>query len=257
MRPVVVGRVRRRRRRSAFHPTTTATNAQQEQERQPDDADGDDGPRAANPAPPPHVWVIGSIFDSSILRSSWRGGSTSGGGGGGGGGLGIATCCVVAPCASGSGVRERSGVTSTGTQPSSPASSSTHAEMSFAVTSTLPSRQASGGDLVADDHPHRQPGDLGHHGGRRGVLLLEPDDAGRVGEHRGDAAVGVPGRGVRGGVVEAGVDELVADRGHLVPAAVATLDEVGGQVAHRRREQLELLAAVDRGDRRRRAAAPR
>ena len=207
----------------------------------------------ASPVPVPKSCSTGSTSSSlSMASSSWRGGSICGGGGGGGGGLGMAICSVVLPWVSGSGVRERSGVTSTGIHPSSPASSSTHAAMSPAVTSARPLRHDASGIAVADDDPDRELGDLGHHGGGRGVLLLEADDPVGVLEHRRDPAVGVPGCGVLGDVVEALVDELVADRRQLRPAAVLALDEVGGQVAHRRRQQLQLLGAVDRRDRRRR-----
>ena len=102
-----------------------------------------------------------------------------GGGGGGGGGLGMAICSVVPPCGSGSGVRERSGRHVDG----DPAE--------LAGVELDPRRDVAGRDLgpavapraagiaVADDDAHRQLGDLGHHGRRRGVLLLEADDRAR------------------------------------------------------------------------------
>ena len=108
---------RRRRRRTSSEQERSAGR----------DAGRRRRPTAPARRPPSKRWATGSI-SSSTSSSSWRGGSTFGGGGGGGGGLGIATSSVVAPCVSGSGVRERSGVTSTGTQPSSPASSSTQAD---------------------------------------------------------------------------------------------------------------------------------
>ena len=60
---------------------------------------------------------------------------------------------------------------------------------------------------------------------------------------------GVTGRRLVGGVVEAAVDEGVADGVQLRPAAALALHDVGGQVEHARREQLELVAVVDGPDR--------
>ena len=96
--------------------------------------------------PASHEYPIGANSSSlSMSGSSWRGGWISGGGGGGGGGLGMATCCSVVPSLCGSGWRSRGGVTATGTQPRSPASISTHVEMSLAVTSAAPPDQRSAG----------------------------------------------------------------------------------------------------------------
>ena len=146
-RPPVDPRRRRRRRRSAFQPTTTAANSSEQQQR---DAAGADGDPRRDARPAADVELVGDrlelllVLDLVVLLA---GRLHLGGGGGGGGGLGTAICSVVLPWVSGSGVRERSGLTSTGTQPSSPASSSTHAEMSPAVTSARPFCHRSAGIL--------------------------------------------------------------------------------------------------------------
>src|SRR6185436_10338670 len=109
-------------RRIAFHPTTTALNSSRRRIGTPA-TPATTATHAAVVPPAPKSCTTGSNWASSTSTSCCRGGSTLGGGGGGGGGLGMATSWVVAPWLSGSGVRERSGVTSTGTHPRSPASS--------------------------------------------------------------------------------------------------------------------------------------